>query len=147
MNTTAIANGTHTITAVARDAAGNTTTSASVSVTVANADVTAPTVSVTAPANNATVSGTVTLTATATDNVGVVGVKFRVNGTDVGSEDTTSPYSVAWNTTSLANGTYTITAVARDAAGNTTTSATITVTVANSDTTPPAPPGNLRVRP
>ena len=149
-NTSAIANGTHTITAVARDAAGNTTTSASVSVTVANADVTAPTVSVTAPANNATVSGTVTLTATATDNVGVVGVKFRVNGTDVGSEDTTSPYSVAWNTSAIANGTHTITAVARDAAGNTTTSASVSVTVANADVTAPtvsvtAPANNATV--
>jgi hypothetical protein len=93
------------------------------------------------------VSGTVTLTATASDNEGVVGVRFRVNGADVGSEDTTAPYTAAWNTTGLANGTYTITAVARDAAGNTQTSATITVTVTNADTTPPAPPGNLRVRP
>jgi len=146
-NTNNATEGVHVLTAIARDTQGNTTTSASVSVTVDNTDGTPPTVSVTAPANNATVSGTVTLTATASDNVGVVGVRFRVNGADVGSEDTTAPYTMAWNTSTLANGTYTITAVARDAEGNTTTSATITVTVSNSDTTPPAPPGNLRVRP
>lgn len=146
-NTNNTAEGQHVLTAVARDASGNTTTSAPVTVTVDNADDTLPTVSITAPANNATVSGTVALTASATDNVGVVGVRFRVNGADVGSEDVTAPYTASWNTSSLANGTYTITAVARDAAGNTKTSATITVTVNNADTTPPAPPGNLRVRP
>ncbi len=146
-NTISATEGDHVLTAIARDATGNTTTSAPVTVTVDNVDGTAPTVSITSPANNASVSGTVTLTATASDDVGVVGVRFRVNGADVGSEDTTAPYAAAWNTTSLANGTYAITAVARDAAGNTKISATITVTVANADTTPPAPPGNLRVRP
>ena len=48
----------------------------------------------------------------------------------LGAEDTTSPYSVSWNTTTVANGTHTLTAVARDAAGNTTTSTTVNVTVA-----------------
>src|SRR2546421_684675 len=65
-DTTASANGSYQLAAVARDAAGNATTSAAVSVTVSNstADTTAPTVSLTAPANNATVSGaTVTLSA------------------------------------------------------------------------------------
>ena len=123
-------NGGHTLTAVARDAAGNTTTSAAVTVTVANG-YPAPTVSLTAPAAGATVSGTVTLSATATDNVGVAGVQFLLDGANLGTEDTTAPYSVSWNTTTVANGTHTLTAVARDAAGNTTTSATVTVTVAN----------------
>ena len=125
------ANGSHTLTAVARDAAGNNTTSAAVSVTVDNPDTKAPTVSLTAPANGATVSGTVTLTATASDNVGVAGVQFLVDGTTLGAEDTTSPYGVSWNTTTATNGTHTLTAVARDAAGNTTTSTTVTVTVDN----------------
>ena len=49
----------------------------------------------------------------------------------LGAEDTSSaPYGVSWNTTTVANGTHTLTAVARDAAGNTTTS-TVNVTVAN----------------
>ena len=51
-------------------------------------DTTAPTVSLTAPANGATVSGTVTLTATATDNVGVAGVQFLLDGATLGAEDT-----------------------------------------------------------
>ncbi len=142
-NTTAAANGSHTITAVARDAAGNTATSASVTVTVNNTvppppDTTPPTVSISAPANGATVSGTVTISANASDNVGVAGVQFRVDGANLGAEDTAAPYSVSWNTTAAANGSHTITAVARDAAGNTATSASVTVTVNN--TAPPPQP-------
>ena len=87
-NTTTVANGPYTLTAVARDAGGNTTTSTIVNVTVNNADTTAPTVSITAPANNATVQNTVTVSANAADNVGVVGVQFKVDGTSVGAEDT-----------------------------------------------------------
>ena len=127
------ANGSHTLTAVARDAAGNTTTSAAVAVTVTNADTTAPTVSVTAPAGGATVSGTVTLGATATDNNGVAGVQFQLDGNPLGAEDTTSldGYSVSWNTTGATNGGHQLSAVARDAAGNTTTSSPVNVTVDN----------------
>ena len=139
-NTTTVANGAHTLTALARDAAGNTATSAAVTVTVANAaaDTTPPTATITAPAPNATVSGTVTLTATATDNVGVAGVQFLVDNNALGAEDTTSPYGASWNTTTVANGVHTLTARARDAAGNTATSAAVTVTVANAATAPPA---------
>ncbi|MBZ5531483.1 MAG: hypothetical protein LAO20_08625 [Acidobacteriia bacterium] len=138
-NTTSATNGPHTLTAIARDAAGNKTTSAAVSVTVNNVapppDTTPPTVSVTAPSNAATVSGSVTVSATASDNVGVVGVQFQLDGVALGAEDLTSPYSVAWDTTKTANGTHTVSAVARDAAGNKTTSS-VTITVANT-TTPP----------
>jgi YVTN family beta-propeller protein len=96
-------------------------------------DTKAPTVSLTTPATGATVSGTVTLSATATDNVAVAGVQFLVDNTPLGDEDTIAPYSVAWNTTTATNGTHTLTARARDAAGNTTTS-TVSVTVDNSPT-------------
>jgi hypothetical protein len=127
-------NGSHSLTAVARDAAGNTTTSAARSVTVSNStgDTQVPTVSLSAPASGATVSGSVSVSANASDNVGVVGVQFRLDGNVLGSEDTTSPYSVTWTTTGTSNGTHSLTAVARDAAGNTTTSSARTVTVSNS---------------
>ena len=49
--------------------------------------------SLTAPASDATVSGTVTLSAAASDNVGVAGVQFKLDGVNLGAEDTTSPYS------------------------------------------------------
>ncbi len=151
-NTTGVANGSHALTAVARDAAGNVTNSATVTVTVNNApppDTTPPTVNVTSPGSGTTVSGTISVTASASDNVGVVGVQFRLDGVNGGSEDTSAPYSVSWNTATASNGSHTITAVARDAAGNQTTSAPVTVTVSNGpppDTTPPSvgitSPGN-----
>ena len=63
-------------------------------------DTTAPAVSVQQPANGTTVSGaSVTVSATASDNVGVAGVQFRVDGTNLGAEDTSAPYSVTWNST------------------------------------------------
>jgi len=96
------------------------------------ADTTTPTVSLTAPAAGATVSGTVTLTANATDNVGVAGVQFKLNGANLGAEVTAAPFSSSWNTSTSANGSYTLTAVARDAAGNVQTSSGVAVTVANS---------------
>ena len=142
-NTTTIANGSHTLTAVARDAAGNIKTSAAVTVTVANSsggDTTPPTVSMTAPADASTVTGTVTVSANASDNVGVAGVQFQLDGANLGAEDTASPYSSSWDSTTAANGTHTLTAIARDAAGNTKTSTPVTVTVSNGgggDTTPP----------
>ena len=129
-NTTTATNGQHTLTATARDTANQTTTSATVTVTVNNVNQ-PPTVSVTAPANNATVSGTVTVTASASDDTGVAGVQFKLDGVNLGSEDTTSPYSVSWNTTTASNGQHTLTATARDTANQTTTSATVTVTVNN----------------
>jgi alpha-tubulin suppressor-like RCC1 family protein len=136
-NTTTVANGAHTVTATARDAAGNSAV-LTIGVTVSNvaSDTTAPTVSVTSPVAGATVSDSVTISANASDNVGVVGVQFKVGGVNVGAEDTVAPYSISWNTTSVVNGSRTITAVARDAAGNTKTSSSITVTVFN-DTTDP----------
>jgi hypothetical protein len=133
-NTAAATNGAHSLTAVARDAAGNTTTSTAVAVTVDNAP---PAVAMTAPGNGANVAGTTTVSANATDNIGVVGVQFKLDGANLGAEDTTSPSSVSWNTTGTANGSHSLMAVARDAAGNVTTSALVTVTVSN-DTTPPS---------
>ncbi len=98
----------------------------------ATGDTTPPAVALSAPANNATVSGaSVTVSATASDAVGVAGVRFRLDGVDIGSEDTTAPYSISWNTTTATNGTHLLTAVARDAAGNSATSSALTVTVSN----------------
>lgn len=100
-------------------------------------DTTLPAVSLTAPAGGATVSGASTqVTATASDNVGVAGVQFQVDGANVGSEDTAAPYTATWNTTTASNGTHTLSAIARDVAGNRRT-ASITVTVSNTTTPPP----------
>ena len=99
-------------------------------------DTVPPTVSITSPASGATISGTVAVATTAADNVGVVGVQFKLDGATLGAENTTSPYSTSWNTTIVPNGSHTLTAVARDAAGNVTTSAGVTVTVTNDTTAP-----------
>src|SRR5579864_3506934 len=142
-NTAGAANGSHTLTAVAHDALlGLQFTSAPVTVTVSNApppDTTPPTVSITSPGGGATVSATVTVAANASDNVGVAGVQFLLDGANLGAEDTAAPYMASWNTTGAANGSHTLTAIARDAAGNRTTSAAVTVTVANN-----APPPTMR---
>lgn len=108
-----------------------------VTLTVTQPDTTPPTVSLTAPPDGSTQSGVVSVTASASDNVGVVGVQFMVDGSNLGGEDTTAPYSVSWDTTTASNGTHVLTAVASDAAGNTTTSAAVTVTVSN-QAAPPA---------
>ena len=76
-------------------------------------------------------TGAVTVTASASDNGAVAGVQFRLNGANLGSEDTAAPYSVSWDTFTAPNGPYTLSAVARDAAGNTATSANLGVTVQN----------------
>src|SRR5437667_32602 len=81
-----------------------------------------PTVALTSPASGATVSGTVSLVASATDNVGVAGVQFLVDGVAFGAEVTTPPYTIGWDTTTLANNsTHTLAARARDTSNNLTT--------------------------
>jgi hypothetical protein len=92
-------------------------------------DTTPPTVSLTAPSNNASVSGSVSVSASASDNVAVAGVQFRLDGSNLGAEDTSAPYTTSWDATQAQNGSHTLTAVARDAAGNTTTSSPISVSV------------------
>lgn len=91
-----------------------------------------PVVAISAPANNAFLSGTnVQISATATDNVGVSGVQFRIDGIDFGSEDSSAPYTAVLNPSLLAAGPHQIVAVARDAAGNQAASPVVSVTVSN----------------
>ncbi len=94
----------------------------------ADFDVQAPTVTLTSP--GASISGTVTLDATASDDQGVVEVRFLVDGVLIAS-DTTTPFSIGWDTTTVANGQRTLTAEANDAAGNTGVSTDVVVTVQN----------------
>jgi hypothetical protein len=87
-------------------------------------------VSVSAPSSGATVSGTVTITATAKGSA-ISKVRFQVDGTTIASAVTASPYSAQWNTATVANGKHNLTAVAMDASGSTATSAGVPVTVNN----------------
>jgi len=93
-------------------------------------DITPPVTSITAPLNGATVSGTTSVTASATDNVGVTKVEFYLDGS-LKSTDTTSPYSWSWDTTTTTNGSHSLTSKAYDAALNVGTSTTVNVTVSN----------------
>lgn len=137
LNTATLANGSHTLTVVATDAAGNTGT-ATRTITVSNttSDVTAPTVSFTSPASDgSTVSGSITLQASASDAVGVTNVQFKIGANSI-ANDNSSPYAATFDTTSYANGAYTLSAVVTDAAGNSAT-ANRTVTISNQAQTPP----------
>ena len=65
-----------------------------------------------------------------------VAVQFRLGDTNLGAEDTTAPFGITWDTTTVANGSYSLTAIARNASGQTVTSAPVTVTVQNASTAP-----------
>ena len=107
-------------------------------------DVAPPIVSLFLPgiSGSTTLTGTVTIVATANDDRAVVGVQLQLNGQNIGAEVTQdgvsgddqfgpTHYALTWDSHGVANGTYTLTAVARDAAGHFTTSAGVTVTVSN----------------
>ena len=133
-NNTGLTPGTtysYSITAI--DAAGNLSLpSATVSATTTSiADLSLPTVSITGPASATTLTDIVTITADATDNVGVAGVQFLIDGAIAGVEDVSTPFTYAWDTRSATNGSHTLSARARDAAGNVATSTPVTVNVAN----------------
>ena len=133
-DSTTVADGDHDITVEARDFSGNVAASPVQTVTTNNGVDTSPPV-VSLDAIVSPVSGTVTVSAVATDDAGVVQVDFFANGAPIGS-DTTVPFDVQWVTTSFANGDHALTATARDAAGNSTNSAPLTVTVLNDSQAP-----------
>jgi len=93
----------------------------------ASIDTTPPTVSVTSPVTGAMLTGTVTLSATASDNVGVASVQFLLDGVALGKPLSSAPYSLAWDTGTVSAGTHTISAVAKDAAGNATNATSVAI--------------------
>ncbi len=127
-DTSSVASGTYTLMAKAYDAAGNVSQSSS-SVNVVK-DLVAPTVALTSPANNTTVSGIVTISSSASDNVGVTNVEFYGNGVLLYASNV-APYSFNWDTTRVQNGAYSIIAKAYDNASNSSQSSSVTVLVSN----------------
>jgi len=129
IDSTTLANGNHSLTARAYDAAGNVGLSAPVTFSVSNStggDTVAPAVS----ASESGTSGTVTLSATASDNIGVSKVEFYVDNAIKGT-DTASPFSMTLDSTTLTNAAHVLTAKAFDAAGNSTISAPVSFTINN----------------
>ncbi|HAZ07856.1 MAG TPA: hypothetical protein DCZ01_04870 [Elusimicrobia bacterium] len=127
-NTTSAADGTHSLTAVVRDSLGRTSTSTAVSVTVANG---LPSVAISSPTNGSTVAGTISVMANASGSAVIASVQFKLDGANLGAADASAPYTTSWNTTSAAAGAHVLTAMARDGAGNTSTSTAVSVTVDN----------------
>jgi len=143
-DTSTAGEGPHTLTAVGRDPLGLQYTSNAVTVMVSNGpppDTSPPTVTLTSPTSGSTVSGPIEVRATASDDVGVAGVQFKLDDADLGGEDTTAPYAVSWDPSTASEGPHTLTAVARDDAGNMTTSEPVTVTVSHAP--PPPPPATF----
>jgi hypothetical protein len=138
-NTTTALNGSHTVSARARDAKGNSTTATDVQVTVSNPDVTPPTVAITSPVNGTTATGTISVLASATDNQAMAGVQFLLDGASLGTEvlGTGPTFTYIWDTTAASNGLHVLSARARDGANLTTTSTAVNPIVSNGDTTPP----------
>jgi hypothetical protein len=148
-------NGSYDLQVITTDVSGNTATSAAVTVTVDN---TAPTGSITAPAASANVSGssvTVSSNSADTGGSGVASAQFQSSPqgagtwTNISVADTTSPYSVVWNTTAgVSDGQYDLRVVTTDNAGNVANSAPVTVTVDNTNPTgsitAPAASANVR---
>ena len=93
-----------------------------------------PTVNITSPASGASVSGTITLSATASDPTGIAGVQFLVDNVAIGAEVTASPYNMSFDTTTVANGTHTFSARARNT-GNATNTSSVSATVSNGTST------------
>jgi hypothetical protein len=138
---------TYTYTVAAYDAAGNVSAPSNpAQITTGTVDTTPPSVAMTAPANGSTLSGPVTVAASASDNVAVASVQFQVTNlstfatSNLGAPVTSSPYQTTWNTSAVPNGQYALSAVATDEAGNTATSAAVNVTVANAGVGAPTAP-------
>jgi len=117
-DSTRVANGTHQLTAKARDATGNVGSTQAVTVTVSNTgDTTPPVITSVRPSTGTKVTGTSTvLSATASDNVAVAGMTISVNGFQCSSAKR-SVYC-AWDLTNVAAGSYTMTTTATDTARN-----------------------------
>ncbi|HZQ80520.1 MAG TPA: Ig-like domain-containing protein [Gaiellaceae bacterium] len=130
LNVSGLANGAHTLSDVATDAAGNTTTSAPVSFTIGPL---APAVSLTLPADWTFAHGTVPVAASVSGGTAPESVTFLVDGSPA-STDTTAPYTFSWNTSTLSDGAHTLQATVTDAIGRTASSSIVHQTV---DNTPP----------
>lgn len=129
-NTTAGADGGHTLTAIATDVLGRTSQD-SIPVTVVNDRV--PTVRITDPAYGAVVAGTVSIVAAASDDT--TGVGFFIDGKSIGLDlSGVDGWWAAWNTTGTSNGDHTIAVIATNGQGKAATD-TIAVTVGNAPTT------------
>ena len=126
-DSTKAANGGHNLEARAGDAAGNSSrSSVSVNVTNAAADTVAPAIAITSPPGGTIVSGNVSVTCGASDNVGVARVELYVDG-KLTASSAAAPFTLKWNTRKATRGPHSLQERAYDAAGNAGVSAPVTV--------------------
>ena len=144
LDTALLSDGDHTISAKAYDAAGNNKTSSVVNITVENIDITPPEVSLLTPTAGSELKGDVALTASATDNVAIAKVEFFYGSTKIG-ESTSSPYTINWDTTSLADGNYSLRVEATDTSDNTAMSWMVKVKIKNEKPVDPEPNDSFSV--
>ena len=132
-DTTTVPNGAYTLQSVATDAGGGSSTSLAITINVHNS---LPSTAVVIPANNATVSGTAQAF-DATASSGVTRVQYEITGGTLNDSviATATPtiygWLAKWNTTTVANGTYTLQSVASSSGGVSGTSAPVTINVSN----------------
>ena len=118
------------------DASGNQATSSDFTFTTAPPPTSGSlTVAITAPAQGATVGGTVTVTASASDSVTIIGVQYQLDGANIGPLLREAPYSLFWDTSLASNGSHALTAMAKDVASNSATSSAVSVTILNNSST------------
>lgn len=146
-NSGTVPNGTHTLTVTAKDGKGNSSSS-SIQVTVNNVtvgDITAPTVSISSPTNGASYDANTTLSinASASDNVGVSALNISIDGIVVASSAGSSS-SYSWNTGTAGSGIHSISSTAKDAAGNQTIK-TVSVTINTVVVEPPPSTSEVRI--
>lgn len=99
---------------------------------------TPPSVSIATPAAGSTVSGAVSVAASASDDHGIASIEFFVDGSSIGSDTTSGDgWSVSWDTTGATDASHVLRATATDTMGQTTTSADVSVTVDNAGPTTP----------
>jgi hypothetical protein len=146
-DSTTVSDGMVSLSVEGKDKAGNTDTQA-ISVVVSNSgsDTTPPTIQIQSPLSLQKVSGTVTISAKATDDWGISRVEYQIDGGTANAmykTGTADVYERSWDTSSVPNGDHTILVTATDTSGNSNSDSVI-VTVDNSGTTPPvvdiAPP-------
>ncbi|HME73830.1 MAG TPA: Ig-like domain-containing protein, partial [Myxococcota bacterium] len=131
-DTTTVPNGSHWLAAQTTDSTGHAGTSPVVLVTAANNATIPPTVQLLSPAAGSTVNAVITLSATATAQIGVPSVQFYVDNVALGSPVTAPPFMTTWDTQTVTNGAHVLSAVATDQSGLAGSSSPVSVTVDNS---------------
>jgi len=126
VDTATFADGSHTVFAMAADSVGHTTT-ISISVTFSNSP---PAISISTPQAGATVAGSMSVSGSAASLAGIASVQVQVDANGWVTAAGTTTWNLAVDTTAYANGPHTLSAMASDSLGRSSTTS-VSVTVSN----------------